>query len=1147
MSDTRHRNALLLHALQTAPPNVKITLPRGCESLARVDFTHADVPLILRLLRDAGGHGAGAANSQVLIDLSGCSPIAAAVPIEEDIFVAGWRDYSARMVRDGTRPRVIVPAPPPPPPVAQTVTEAARAVVSAMKAVSAADVEAAAKKSVSFASVEVAALSKDFDLVDEVPQRVGKVGPHASTAPAAFGIDTFSPSSPGALSIAAAAAGTATAATAAATFDPFAEALESAATAVAASAASATASSPAQSPQSPNAALITKAGTFPEPVTLTCAQFVPKNLFAPLLDDMATFQALVYDCVLLGCHLFLTTEGQRLAAEVLDMMRPALGISASAHSDAIRGLAVPQLAQHVQASPRVADVAAHPAMTLPTEAEPMLRSLEYQRKLLMAKTGGPQFLKRTALVVDAPCAQDSVAGKRAAPFPFLVRALIFAGVLSPLYHDDPTFAVDSEDLADTIATMKRRLVISDEVGHICRVHSILLQHAALHDGGSGQQEQQQQVQDDSDDTAQHLFEQLIAAVAELDDEAAVARSSNGAASSVEALQYRNFVLLRVLDLCAERFVHFDTVQEPAAFLRYCRLFVATCTAGGVAFLDQCFGHVVGSLSAAPSANYVVMFLLSQVLCAPLYRELHDSRDTLTADIALEQLVETVIGTYDGVAPYAKLMAEVVPNAAGLVLPGIVRMLSPALFVHWRAEYESGSGVPLNLLPITQLIYNAVSKLAAPHLANKAVMANVHSAVEDLDWVSALLLRRVTAVGAELEKLFESLMMGVCWYECTLGKAPHSSSLDLFAMFHQLLPPLNACVAPMTNQLMGQYVNSCSRVLNEYINRVAGPLAFGDKIAAWEREVAETGGFIRMHRLCTLKAERLRSFFTQLDLAEAVLRLNTLLDTEQHLHRFVQSICEKHRDLRQLVGGAPLEPGHLLDETLELLERRIGELSEFLAMRVVHHDLRPRLSQLYVIDMKWYKAHKHDKKLLSEDRNGHLIFAHDITIKTVTDAIDHALMNFLPLISEVSVREDIVSHLFAHFAAAYFQIVLEGGDERFFFPEQHEDLFNDVCYVEGFFVAATSQETQNSKKGPWATAVGMLAAIKVVVMMVMSQPTDVLINGSGADGTVLRFADLPEQSSNSPMSKYIVRCVLAHRKDQTAKKFTAANPQPAPRR
>ena len=123
------------------------------------------------------------------------------------------------------------------------------------------------------------------------------------------------------------------------------------------------------------------------------------------------------------------------------------------------------------------------------------------------------------------------------------------------------------------------------------------------------------------------------------------------------------------------------------------------------------------------------------------------------------------------------------------------------------------------------------------------------------------------------------------------------------------------------------------------------------------------------------------------------------------------------------------------------------------------------------------------------------------------------------------RYKIFSTLLVDLSNCLSKILLTGGDQRWFYVDQHTAISKDLDAVDNYF----------EEKGIGNQTRSHYLSKLYSVVTVMSQSTEQLVNG-GALCT--RYADLPEEATKSVWCKKILRQVLAHRKDKKAKQFTS---------
>jgi hypothetical protein len=249
---------------------------------------------------------------------------------------------------------------------------------------------------------------------------------------------------------------------------------------------------------------------------------------------------------------------------------------------------------------------------------------------------------------------------------------------------------------------------------------------------------------------------------------------------------------------------------------------------------------------------------------------------------------------------------------------------------------------------------------------------------------------------------------------------------------------------------------------------------------------------------------------------------------------------------------------VVEEALHNINRFYGNLAETLALRVVHYgSLHNEMHEkLLKLDIRFYRAHKYDKRFLAaEGKNAHLRPLYpQYTMDTVLDGVERELHAFVRQSPAAETIVRISAYIYAHLTSLYTFIILDGGDERWFYPDQSKALLADVDMMESFLtknIPDCSVERHHGDVGTlwdhisteyaiesckWFDSgnavVRSLRSILGVLFPVSSE--DLVHGGEG----VPAFHTLQETRTEgeTPFCRYLVRRILCHRKDQTAKKF-----------
>lgn len=869
---------------------------------------------------------------------------------------------------------------------------------------------------------------------------------------------------------------------------------------------------------------------FPSPVTLGGNNDIIAPLFAPLESgNCESLAAVAYDHMLLSARLFLDPATEpKLAEEVLEMLRTSLRVSATMHAESMDALCPPELKSLLCTSTKSSVVismprAANPQMPL---LDPMGVSLQYLRDCIKRcdKQAHAQFLKRTNAFLSLHCVKSmDLANSGVTAYPLMLRAVVFATVLGTLYHDNQTFALDPDDISCGVHLMKERLAVTDALATCCRVHSIFISHSLISEG--------QSAVGAAPETHNHFLSSLADTVRDL--------ASDSDLLSVEEKSYRRWLLQRCMSLVVPVLTDYQSHQDPDAFRSHAELFAACTDQCSVPLMALCFGPNLGDTTHFESARQVALKATSVALCAPLYRELADSKDSVTTAVPLDQIINVVIGMHDAVLPYTRLLAPYFPNATALAAPGLVRMLAVVLKVHWSGMLLTPKALPLEFGVYCENIMQSIANVVLPAASDGDVMAVVAPAFSDFDWMMEFAARCVEASKENLRRLYDAMMRRATWNDAKLGQGAHSSSLDLFAMFFGAVAPLPSILLRHSQQTFGLFLSSTMELLEEYVRQVCAPFSFLDPSnKEWQKQFAALQGHNRVRAVNRWKGQRAQGLIGQCSDAEVVLRLNTLIKTKEQLAKYFSGIKQRQAPLASITNTPPLDTTAMEEHHGAFVQSHIQRLCEYYALKVVYRDLNNSLMvELYRLDIANYKDNKHNEKALSSDPHAHLAFSNDLTVGKVLEQLDRLTTEPLASVQSDECRQSIISQIFLHFVVEYYDVLISGGPTRFFYPEQNKFFFDELCTIEKFFLGCVRADDNCLES---RAALGLLSTIKVIVSLVMSKTTQELLTGSD---TSEPYATLPLTSPSVPFTKEIVYNVLSHRKDPLAKKFISSNAPP----
>lgn len=250
---------------------------------------------------------------------------------------------------------------------------------------------------------------------------------------------------------------------------------------------------------------------------------------------------------------------------------------------------------------------------------------------------------------------------------------------------------------------------------------------------------------------------------------------------------------------------------------------------------------------------------------------------------------------------------------------------------------------------------------------------------------------------------------------------------------------------------------------------------------------------------------------------------------------------------------------VVEEALHNINRFYGNLAETLALRVVHYgSLHNEMhDKLLKLDIRFYRAHKYDKRFLAaEGKNAHLRPLYpQYTMDTVLDGVERELHAFVRQAPAAETIVRISAHIYAHLTSLYAFLILDGGDERWFYPEQSKALLADVEMMEAFLtknipdcsverhrnreVAAlwahitTKDATESAKWFDGGNAV--VRTLRTILETLFPVSSEELVQGGEHNPPFHALKEI-QTEGGSPFCRYLVRRLLCHRKDQAAKKF-----------
>jgi hypothetical protein len=202
---------------------------------------------------------------------------------------------------------------------------------------------------------------------------------------------------------------------------------------------------------------------------------------------------------------------------------------------------------------------------------------------------------------------------------------------------------------------------------------------------------------------------------------------------------------------------------------------------------------------------------------------------------------------------------------------------------------------------------------------------------------------------------------------------------------------------------------------------------------------------------------------------------------------------------------------------------ISDLCHCLAVLHVRRFRKDFLDKIYITDMKKYKFLKRDEASLQQDKHLPRLYP-EATVVTLLDALDSSLSTLLPSIADGGCRSDVIGYCTILLICELAEMVLSGGDDRYYTAADSALLLGDVDEIVEYFSSTSPPENRKMQ----AEVDRLAEGLRSLLSKLFALPSDTLVEqGRG-------WPDDPKLDDFR--SKYVVKCILQHRKDKSAKKY-----------
>jgi len=360
----------------------------------------------------------------------------------------------------------------------------------------------------------------------------------------------------------------------------------------------------------------------------------------------------------------------------------------------------------------------------------------------------------------------------------------------------------------------------------------------------------------------------------------------------------------------------------------------------------------------------------------------------------------------------------------------------------------------------------------------------------------------------------------------------SSAVDVIGFLDRSIPFLKQIHLPIMKSYYRHYVQTCCGMVQKYCAIMVDPIPPCDKLMPFLppfKKVKNNTLFSKKsknkvtpeeEKYLRAEAKRLR-YGKQFNRERLFIRLNNITFVRQRLLKLLERMDNDWVDtVDTLFHGKMVSKevdfAVLARGTCELIKTLIQQLIDFIAY-----------SNVYI--------HLWEEVFIEQPQRLYFESAQDTSLQSLLPKYFDALLGtIVENVEEESLSEVIIRATFKCVIHSLEIVLLDGGEHRIFFVEDHKLVLRDLGALESYFFQDGNGISSQ------AFLLHCTARLKGIAGTLMDKSTEDLINGGDFNQS---FHELPDRSQDSPYTKELVYKVLYHRKshDKMAKKFLSKVP------
>nr|CCC92365.1 unnamed protein product [Trypanosoma congolense IL3000] len=735
------------------------------------------------------------------------------------------------------------------------------------------------------------------------------------------------------------------------------------------------------------------------PVVRLCP-VVDSTLFPEFDEDEQKF--LFYEHMLLATVDTYPSQHTWFNEEVSDTYRKAMCISSEEHVRCVRNVLREAVKPQKQSSGQI---------DIPTVQQ------------LVATSSDSDFIQRMSRILGI-CFKHSEDPNRQ-KYPLSLRAFVYAGALSPLYRTDANgkAVLQEGEVSNAIAALRRKMEIPKDIEPFCHVHARLLS-----------------IDDTNDVERRGAFLKDLAS--SLHSMSKTTRLL-GEEPLTPEIKYMLYILQETFGMSVMPMTLLGVIRSDCTLLAVSGLLFESCLALPIEFLSVYVQvDYRGLLPPVQSTNSFLLNLLVVFITCGVLRSFSNLELDFSSRTAPSNALAGIRRLGRTTRAYCEQVSQTIPHATALMLPAVIIVASHVLATCWGDTLHNEEGPPEFSKGI-RAVLDLLLLYSSPDAENEVDISQVLSdGAINLTWITPLMGNHDRISRERISRKFR-----VAKAALKAGSLARKRALchveALTTEFDMLIapPPLVPNADDVTRQRMAYVVE----MLGDLISAIKGPFTWFN--ANTDTRSVQQCNYVQEYK-DLLKFQRTVSsgFLSMEDVLE---RLNCLQHIHDQLNHMIASLHDDYQSVREVIGTPVMEFGGIIGPLSTQLDGGIASLCDTAAVAIVRVGLADTLFTKFMkTDMRLYKTLKSNKTAVLERRHLRREYP-DVTMDVVLHQMELIFSSVRASVGHRMIVAEIWAKSILHFVVALYYVYFEESDERFFCPEDWEDILLDLQAVEAF--------------------------------------------------------------------------------------------------